>query len=188
VAIYDHKYGGLDYFRIYRAWGGKEYQEYVRIKKSRTSAYKKAQAIDSKLEKAYQLFLRMQATQADYHVRKDGSIRGLRRVVVNRPNRKASEVFELRINVPWDPGVKRTTISISVHGGERAFELALKKICEWYELSEDSAAARAMGACKDGYLNGDAKASMASVALLKAKHELESLTDGVFKGFKRLGF
>jgi hypothetical protein len=178
----------LDYFRIYRAWGGKEYQEYVRIKKSRSAAYKKAQAIDAKLDKAYQVFLRIQAMRPDYHVRKEGTIRGLRRVLVSRPNRAESEVFELRINVPWASGVKRTTISISVHGADKAFELAVTKICSWYELAEASPAALAMSQCKSAYIDDDAKAGLAGSALLKAKQELELLADGVVKGFKRFGF
>lgn len=185
MAIYDHQYGGLEYFRVYRAWGGKEYQEYVRIKKSRSAAYKKAQAIDAKLEKTYQVFLRIQVRQAEHHVRKNGTIRGLRRLVVSRPNREESEVFELRINVPWHAKVKRTTISISVHGPEKAFDLALEKIFGWYELSADCPAAKAMRDCENAYLQTSSQTNIASAALLKARNEFESLAGGVVKSLKR---
>ncbi|PJF38964.1 MAG: hypothetical protein CUN55_15735, partial [Phototrophicales bacterium] len=97
MAIYDHQYGELSYFRVFRAWGGKEHQEYVRIKRSRKAAYAKALEIDARLAKAQKAYELERAMSADYHIRDDGHIRGLRRVVVKRKGRKPSEVFELRI-------------------------------------------------------------------------------------------
>lgn len=134
MAIYDHQYGDLSYFRVFRAWGGQEHQEYVRIKRSRDAAYKKAQEIDARMAKAQKAFIFHQAISPDYHLRSNGQIRGLRRVTVKRKGRNPAEVFELRINVPWEEEIKRTTISISVHGEQKAFLMAVEKICEWYGL------------------------------------------------------
>jgi len=131
MAIYDHKYGELSYFRVFRAWGGEEHQEYVRIKRSRNAAYTKAKEIDARFERAQKAYCLEQALLPEYHVRPEGHIRGLRRVLVKRKGRSPSDVFELRVNVPWESQIKRTTISISVHGAEKAFKLSVDKICEW---------------------------------------------------------
>lgn len=144
MAIYDHKYGELPYFRVFRAWGGKEYQEYVRIKRSRDAAYKKAVEIDERLAARQKAFYTRQAYTTEFHIRKDGRIRGIRRVCVKRKGRAPTEVLELRINIPWEDSVRRTTISIDVHGLEKSFHMAVEKVCEWYGLEKGSEVKRAM--------------------------------------------
>lgn len=144
MAIYDHKYGELPYFRVFRAWGGKEYQEYVRIKRSRDAAYKKAQEIDERLAARQKAFYTRQAYTKEFHIRKDGRIRGVRRVCVKRKGRAPTDVLELRINIPWEDSVRRTTISIDVHGLEKAFKMAVEKVGEWYGLEKGSEVKRAM--------------------------------------------
>ncbi|KZY83924.1 hypothetical protein A3740_22700, partial [Oleiphilus sp. HI0068] len=151
MAIYDHQYGELSYFRVFRAWGGKEHQEYVRIKRSRKAAYSKAQEIDARFAKAQKAYGLKQALSTEYHIREKGTIRGLRRIVVKRKGRAPADVFELRINVPWEDEIKRTTISIAVHGEEKAFRLSVEKICEWYGLKPRSEAAKAMHECLPAY-------------------------------------
>jgi hypothetical protein len=206
MAIYDHQYGELSYYRVFRAWGGKEHQEYVRIKRSRKAAYAKAQEIDARFAKAQKTFGLQQALSPEYHIRPDGHIRGLRRIVVKRKGRAPSDVFELRINVPWETEIRRTTISISVHGEESAFKQSVEKICEWYGLKAKSDVAKAMSAC---FLNYQKKAvessevssltkasekkqnqengshAVTELVIQKAKHELSNLTDGFMKGLKR---
>ena len=59
MAIYDHRYGELSYFRVFRAWGGKEHQEYIRIKRSRDAAYAKAKEIDARFAKAQKAYGRI---------------------------------------------------------------------------------------------------------------------------------
>jgi len=138
MAIYDHKYGELPYFRVFRAWGGKEYQEYVRIKRNRDAAYRKAVEIDEKLAQRQRAYFTRQAYTIEYHLRKDGRIRGLRRVTVNRKGRAPTDVLELRINVPWEDKIHRTTLSIDIHGIDKCFQMAVDKICEWYGLDKNS--------------------------------------------------
>ncbi|MDX1451870.1 MAG: hypothetical protein R3183_04885 [Oleiphilaceae bacterium] len=191
MAIYDHKYGELKYYRVFRAWGGEEYQEYVRIKDDPKAAYEEAKAIDQRLADEQMAYARSRVRTAEYHIHADGHIRGLRRVTVTRKGRQPSEVYELRINVPWSDQIKRTTISISVHGEDKAFELAIKKICDFYELPVDGDTAQAMRACQRAYLDDqdDSLAQAAGQALNKAKdkakEELDRLTGGLLKGFKR---
>ncbi|MCP5169476.1 MAG: hypothetical protein H6999_06930 [Hahellaceae bacterium] len=144
MAIYDHKYGELPYFRVFRAWGGKEYQEYVRIKRNRDAAYRKAVEIDEKLAQRQRAYFTRQAYTIEYHLRKDGRIRGLRRVTVNRKGRAPTDVLELRINIPWEEKIHRTTLSIDIHGLENCFLMAVNKICEWYGLDKNSDVRKAM--------------------------------------------
>lgn len=193
MAIYDHQYGDLSYYRVFRAWGGKEYQEYVRIKRSRETALKKAQEIDARLAKAQRAFAIEQTMTPEYHFRSNGQIRGLRRVWVSRKGRAPSEVFELRINVPWEEEIRRTTISISVHGEQQAYQQAIDKICEWYGLKLKSELGQKLLAAISAYPEHPSKAApkikesaaVTEIVFKKAKNEISSLTDGLFKGLKR---
>ncbi len=186
MAIYDHKYGDLAYFRVFRAWGGKEYQEYVRIKRSRKAAYAKAKQIDEKLAKEQRAYHIEQAKSPAYHIRSDGKIRGLRRIQVKRKGRAPTEVFELRINVPWEDEIRRTTLSISVHGEAEAFRQAIEKIGQWYGFEQDSKVMAAMMACFNAYRGPQEKHdNVAELALKKAREEISHLTDGLVKSFKR---
>jgi hypothetical protein len=212
MAIYDHQYGELSYFRVFRAWDGEEHQEYVRIKRSRDAAYKKALEIDARLAKAQKAFTAEQALSTSYHIRSNGQIRGLRRVLVKRKGRSPAEVFELRINVPWEEEIRRTTISIAVHGEHKAFLLAVEKICEWYGLKVKSELGQCLQASLSAYapldisqvrIDRDAKlekqlkianvtqieqkesAAVTELVIQKAKHEFNNLTVGIFKGLKR---
>lgn len=144
MAIYDHKYGNLPYYRVFRAWGGAEYQEYVRIKRSKKAAYAKAKVIDERLARRQKAFYTAQAYTTEFHMRQDGRIRGVRRIIVKRKGRNPSEVFELRINIPWEDEIRRTTISVDVHGFEKAFQMAVDKVSEWYGLAPNSDARKAM--------------------------------------------
>jgi hypothetical protein len=160
MAIYDHQYGDLAYFRVFRAWGGREYQEYVRIKRSRKAAYKKAQEIDARLARAQKAFMIEQALSPQYHIRPNGQIRGLRRVAVKRKGRTPIEVFELRINVPWREDIKRTTLSIAVHGEHKAFSMALDIIYACYAIKPRSELAQALQACFSAYARQENAASL----------------------------
>ena len=81
MAIYDHKYGNLPYYRVFRAWGGTEYQEYVRIKRSKKAAYAKAKVIDERLARRQKAYYTAQAYTTAFHMRPDGRIRGVRRII-----------------------------------------------------------------------------------------------------------
>jgi len=197
MAIYDHQYGELSYYRVFRAWGGKEHQEYVRIKRSRKAAYAKAQEIDARFSKAQKAFGLKQALSTEYHIRPDGHIRGLRRITVKRKGRTPSEVFELRINVPWEEEIRRTTISIAVHGAEKAFRLSVEKICEWYGLKPRSEVSLGMHGCYAQYMakivspqeeqqvDKAENTAVADLVIQKAKNELSNLRGGLMKGLKR---
>ena len=84
-------------------------------------------------------------------MRPDGRIRGVRRIIVRRKGRNPTEVFELRINIPWEDEIRRTTLSIDVHGFEKAFNMAVEKVAEWYGLASDSEAKKAMKGSYDVY-------------------------------------
>tara|TARA_R110001592_G_scaffold66617_2_gene204600 strand:- start:43540 stop:44187 length:648 start_codon:yes stop_codon:yes gene_type:complete len=212
MAIYDHQYGDLSYYRVFRAWGGQEHQEYVRIKRSKEAAYKKALEIDARLAKAQKTFTAEQAISPAYHLRSSGQIRGLRRVLVKRKGRSPAEVFELRINVPWEEEIRRTTISISVHGEQKAFLLAIEKICEWYGLKVKSELGQRLQSCLSAYaplnkrkevlaqeekftthkksskaalVEEKESAAVTDIVLKRAKNELNNLRGGLFKGLKR---
>lgn len=186
MAIYDHKYGDLSYFRVFRAWGGKEYQEYVRIKRSRDAAYAKAKQIDERLAKAQQAYHIAQTKSPAYHIRGNGHIRGLRRITVKRKGRSPTDVFELRINVPWEEEIRRTTLSIGVHGEKEAFAAAIDKILEWYGLLDDTTMKQAMLACFNAYKAAPNKVdNVAELAIRKARDEIVHLTDGLVSRFKR---
>lgn len=185
MAIYDHKYGDLSYFRVYRSWGGKEHQEYVRIKEGRKAAYAKAKEIDDRLAAEQKAYVIRQAQEPSYHIREDGSIRGLRRVTVTRKGRAPVDVFELRVNVPWEKQVKRTTISIAVHGDEPGFAMSISKICEWYGLGQDSEARAKMLDQLPHYVKESQSSGVADVAIQKAKDEIASFTGGLMKSLKR---
>jgi len=186
MPIYDHKYGGLDYFRVYRSWDGKEFQEYVRIGDDRAKALEEAQKIEAAYQSQYESYQRARVNKAAYHVRDDGSIRGLRRVKVERASRTPVEVLELRINVPWLDSVRRTTVSITTHGFEEAFKQAVDKVRDWYELDEQAPSVKAMRDCDAYYAVGNEIGTIRSVTH-KARHELDTLAQGVFKGLRKLG-
>ena len=200
MAIYNHQYGDLSYYRVFRAWGGQEHQEYIRIKRSRDAAYKKALEVDARLAKAQKAFTIQQALSPSYHLRSNGQIRGLRRIIVKRKGRNPTEAFELRINVPWEEDIRRTTISISVHGEQKAFLLAIEKICEWYGLKMKSELGQCLQSSLSAYAplniqtslehNSDkapqnGSAAVTELVIKKAKNEFNNLTDGLFKGLKR---
>ncbi|MFD2230014.1 hypothetical protein [Alkalimarinus sediminis] len=199
MAIYDHKYGDLPYFRVFRAWGGTEYQEYVRIKRSRKAAYNKAKAIDEKLAQRQKAYYTAQAYTKEFHMRPDGRIRGVRRIIVRRKGRNPTEVFELRINIPWEDDIRRTTLSIDVHGFDKAFNMAVEKVAEWYGLASDSEAKKAMKASYDVYrLQTDPQANTdkpvkankqqaekESSAVQKAKDEIGSFAERLLGDIKK---
>lgn len=200
MAIYNHQYGDLSYYRVFRAWGGQEHQEYIRIKRSRDAAYKKALEVDARLAKAQKAFTVQQALSPSYHLHSNGQVRGLRRIIVKRKGRNPTEAFELRINVPWEEDIRRTTISISVHGEQKAFLLAIEKICEWYGLKVKSELGQRLQSSLSAYAPLDIEASLeegsgktlqnessavTELVIKKAKSEFNNLTDGLFKGLKR---
>jgi len=198
MAIYDHKYGDLPYFRVFRAWGGTEYQEYVRIKRSRKAAYNKAKAIDEKLAQRQKAYYTAQAYTKEFHIRSDGRVRGVRRIIVRRKGRNPTEVFELRINIPWEDEIRRTTLSIDVHGFEKAFAMAVEKVAEWYGLASDSEAKKAMKGAYDVYrlqtdpqTNSDkadkqqTESEKESSAVQKAKDEIGNFAERLMGDIKK---
>ena len=168
MAIYNHKYGNLPYYRVFRAWGGTEYQEYIRIKRSKEVAYAKAKVIDERLAQRQKAYYTAQAYTKEFHLRPDGRIRGVRRIIVKRKGRNPTEVFELRINIPWEDEIRRTTISVDVHGFEKAFKMAVDRVSEWYGLASNSDARKAMKASIEAYRNlDDGEIKMADTGAIK---------------------
>lgn len=139
MAITEHIVNQTPYYRIYRAWGRNEHQEYVRIKRSKAVAYKKALIIDERLATGQKAYFFNLALSPEYHIRDDGRVRGLRRIIVKKSDRADAEVFELRINIPWQENkINRTTISIPIHGLQGAFDKCVDLIAEWYDFTPNS--------------------------------------------------
>ena len=138
-------------YRIYRAWGGKEYQRYVPLNGNPKRAYKIAEEIDARFKQsqdAYKLRMTL-ATNSLFHV--DGRIIGLSRVVCHREGRSPNEQLKLRIKIPGNNKLHFTTISISFHGFDDAYQLAVDKICEWRGIDRFAEERHALLAAKSFY-------------------------------------
>ena len=139
-------------YRIYRAWGGKEYQRYVPLNGNPERARKQAEEVDAKFiqsQEAYKLRMTL-ATNSLFHP--DGSVIGLSRVVCRREGRSPNEQFKLRIKIPAKEKLYFTTISISHHGFDAAYALVVDKICEWRGIDRYAEERRSLLKAKKFYM------------------------------------
>lgn len=150
-----HSWEGIDYWRVYRAWGGKEYQRYIRWGKDKDAALEEAKKIDENLAQRQRAYFYRQALDVGYHIDDNGLIRGVRRQIVKRSERPSQDVIRLRVKVPWEERIRHNTVSVDHHGVRRAHELAIDKYCEWYGFDERSEIRKALLGTYDAYLNID---------------------------------
>jgi hypothetical protein len=140
-------------YRIYRAWGGKEYQRYVPLNGNPKRARKEADEIDAKFKQsqdAYKLRMTL-AKNSLFH--ESGQVIGLSRVICHREGRASNEQFKLRIKIPAKDSLHFTTISISHHGFDVAYDLATEKICEWRGIGRHAEERQRLQAAKSFYMD-----------------------------------
>ena len=140
-------------YRIYRAWGGKEYQRYVPLNGNPERARREAEAIDAKFKQSQEVYkLRMTlATNSLFH--SEGRVIGLSRVICRREGRSPNEQFKLRIKIPGKEKLHFTTISISHHGFDSAYALVVDKICEWRGIDRYAEERRRLIKAKSFYVD-----------------------------------
>ncbi len=140
-------------YRIYRAWGGKEHQRYVPLNGNPERARKEAEEIDAKLKQsqdAYKLRMTL-ARNSLFH--ENGQVIGLSRVICHREGRSSSEQFKLRIKIPAKDSLHFTTISIDHHGFDKAYAMAVERICEWRGIGRYAEERRRLMAAKSLYID-----------------------------------
>ncbi len=126
--------GDRKYYRVTKAWNGKEHQVYVRIGKSDKKALKEAEKVDSDLEQRRKAFHESQKLSGEGLVHEDGKIIGLQLQTRVREGRKPCTEFKIRIKEPKKPA-RFKSVSVNAYGLEAAFKEALKKICELRDIT-----------------------------------------------------
>ena len=138
-------------YRIYRAWGGKEYQKYVPLNGNPDRARKQAEEIDAKFKQSQDAYKLRMALAKNSLFHEEGQIIGLSRVTCHREGRSRNEQFKLRIKIPAKDLLHFTTISITHHGFDEAYALAVDKICEWRGIGRYAEERRRLMAAKSLY-------------------------------------
>lgn len=179
--------GARQYYRITRAWEGREYQKYVRIDRDRIKARHEAEAIDRRLAE------RQRASQLRRelpHVRlfhEDGRIIGLNKALNRRKGRAARWEFKLRMRVAGESKPRFTSVSIDQHGFDRAFEMAVERICQWTGIDRFSDTRKTLLAASVYYLTDTHKqvVHLSSNAVPGDMNNLKQGLIGEIAAFKR---
>lgn len=130
---------GIDYWKVYRRWGGETAQRYFRVDQpNEIKSLKKAQAEDESLQARQRAYYARQVFDPAYHLLENGQLRGVRRVTVSREGRKPTEVFQVRIKLPWEDKPLFTSVSIDKHGVDEAHRLVVQWYCDQYGFDERS--------------------------------------------------
>lgn len=132
VTVFNDKY-----VRVTRAWNNQEHQHYVPIKKSLQAALREAAKLDKMLAREQAAFFTEQSKSAERIFSDNGRLVGLRIINRQRPDSEPRKEWTLRIKVPGSNTPFFSNISISKHGFEEAFEMAIQKICEWQQISPE---------------------------------------------------
>ena len=131
------------YLRVTRAFNGEEQQRYVRIESDDPAgmerAMQEARRIDEVLQQWQQERRRSLAFAGQGLISEDGSIVGLQMQKRQRDGRQASLEFKIRVKNPDQPAIFKS-VSINRYGLDKAFSLAIEKICQMREISTDSKA------------------------------------------------
>lgn len=126
--------GDRKYYRVTKAWNGKEHQVYVRIGKSEKRALKEAEKVDADLEQRRNAFHESQKLSGDGLIHEDGKIIGLQLQTRLRDGRKPCTEFKIRIKEP-KKAAKFKSVSVTAYGLEAAFKVALARVCELRDIS-----------------------------------------------------
>ena len=182
------KDGTREYYRITRAWGGNEHQDYVRIENDPAKAYEKALEIDNRLKTAQNAFFLRQQISEERYFHADGKIVGLSKVLNQRKGRTPAWEFKLRIKVPNEKSPRFTTISIDKHGVDKAFSLAVDKICEWNGLDRHSDIRKSLllaRECYTGQADEKALIEQKNKAAVQSKKEISSVESNLKKDIEK---
>lgn len=143
------------YLRITRAINGREQQRYVRVegasKAAMNRAMKQAKEIDQRLQQWQSAVRELITLSGDNLIHEDGTIVGLQLQTRYRDGRKPATEFKLRVKMP-DKKPLFKSVSVDKHGFDDAFTLAVKRLCDLRNLSEDSEAYRRLMNCREAYL------------------------------------
>ncbi|OUS26703.1 hypothetical protein A9Q99_15870 [Gammaproteobacteria bacterium 45_16_T64] len=148
------KDGSREYYRITKAWDGKEIQKYVRIGKDRKRAEREAKALQESLDQRYKAHLELKALRGEGVVHDDGRVVGLQIQSRSRAGRKDWQEFKIRIKLPDKPA-KHKTVSVGAHGIEKAFDIAIERICDIRNIEVGSDPYKKMMMAKPLYMPND---------------------------------
>ena len=175
------KDGSREYYRITKAWDGKEIQKYVRIGKDRKRAEKEAIALQESLDQRYKAHVELKALRGDGVVHDDGRVVGLQIQSRSRAGRKDWQEFKIRIKLPDKPA-KHKTVSVGAHGIEKAFDIAIERICNIRNIELNSDPHKKMLLAKPIYMPND----LIGVSLLNEDNALpEGLSEGLPKELEK---
>ncbi|PID44822.1 MAG: hypothetical protein CSB48_00445 [Proteobacteria bacterium] len=129
--------GSRKYYRVTRAWNGKEHQVYVRIGKSEKKALKEAERVESDLEQRRTAYYERKKLSGEGLVHEDGKIVGLQLQTRTREGRKPCTEFKIRIKEP-EKAARFKSVSVNAYGIEQAFQMSVEKICELRDIDKHS--------------------------------------------------
>ena len=153
MAITLMKYKNIEYHRITKAWNGFEHQRYVRVGKDFDKSFKEAMKIEEALSERQRAFQLMIKLNGSIYFHGDHRIVGIIRRPVSRRSSGVTDSFVLRHNPGSGGKIKYSQVSIDFHGFDKAFDLAVNKMCDWIGLDEKSAVKQAMKDAKVHYCN-----------------------------------
>lgn len=143
--------GDREYFRVTKAWDGKETQKYVRIGRNKEKAFKLAKALEESLGQRQAASKQRKKLQGEGVIHEDGRIVGLQLVSRTRDGRKPWQEFKIRVKEPNKPA-RFKTVSVTAHGLKEAFQLSVDRICELRDIPLKSELYRRMLESYECYL------------------------------------
>lgn len=167
--------GDRRYYRVTKAWNGKEHQVYVRIGKNDEKAMKEAKKVEDDLEVRRKAYIQKKKLSGEDVFHEDGRIVGLQLQVRHREGRKPCTEFKIRVKEP-DQKAQFKSVSVNAHGVESAFEKAVEKISEMRDISVDGDVFKSMLKAKVHYVE-DAK-KLAGITVEGVSSEIDMLDSG----------
>jgi hypothetical protein len=143
--------GDREYYRVTKAWDGKETQKYVRIGRNREKAFRMAKALEESLGQRQAASKQRKKLQGEGVIHEDGRIVGLQLVNRTREGRKPWQEFKIRVKETGKPA-RFKTVSVTAHGLKKAFELSVARICELRDIPLNSELYRRMLESYEFYL------------------------------------
>ena len=125
---------GKLYIRVRKYWDNKEYQKYIPAEKDKATALKKAEKLEQQWSDQQQAYRKQQQSVELLTFAKNGRIIGLNLQVVQVKNRRPVDEFKIRINNPETKKINFGSVSINEHGFDKAFKIAIEKICMFREI------------------------------------------------------
>ena len=173
--------GDREYYRVTKAWDGKETQKYVRIGRNKEKALRMAKALEESLGQRQAASKQRKKLQGEGIIHTDGRVVGLQLVNRTRAGRKPWQEFKFRVKEPDKPA-KFKTVSVTAHGLKKAFQLAIERICELRDVPLNSELHKRMLGSYEQYLL-DAAAIQANLIgqetqLTEERTPMRSVGDG----------